>query len=251
MAFFKEQAEIIAYKSQVDFICTAEDILLDDTFNFPSNNTKCEWINRFPTPNCWKRVRACWSRIRSCIYKGILPIITCSFTQRKAAERILLLNQKENGKNEDTFTIKPNERVCLGYLTVSTICEIPISIYFIAYSYISFHCNIVTLKFSLFMSGNTSLWLQGGCCASKRNHFEDIGEKADRWPRNAIRRRQPACCKIWRMSNVHKQKDWWNGKTNQWKVRQATELIHVFTCFTLITKIFSHKKYFFNILCQI
>ena len=137
VTIIKEQAEIIAYKSQVDLICTAEAILLDDPFNFLSNNTKCEWINRFPTPYCWRRVRACWSNIRSCIYKGILPIITCSFTPRKAAERILLLNQKDNGKNEDTFTIKPNERVCLGYLTVSTICEIPMLIYFITYSYIT------------------------------------------------------------------------------------------------------------------
>ena len=30
----QEQAGIIAYKSQVDWICTAEAILLDDTFNF-------------------------------------------------------------------------------------------------------------------------------------------------------------------------------------------------------------------------
>ena len=138
VTIIKEQAEIIAYKSQVDLICTAEAILLDDPFNFLSNNTKCEWINRFPTPNCWRRVRAGWSRIRSCIYKAILPIITCSFTPRKAAERILLLNQKDNGKNEDTFTIKPNERVCLGYLTVSTICEIPMSIYF-------YHVGIIAI----------------------------------------------------------------------------------------------------------
>ena len=84
VTIIKEQAETIAYKSQVDFICTAEDILLDDTFNFPSNNTKCEWINRLPTPDCWRTVRACWSRIRSCFYKGMfihpdkkLPIESC------------------------------------------------------------------------------------------------------------------------------------------------------------------------------
>ena len=110
----KEQAEIIAYKSQVDLICTAEAILLDDPYNFLSNGTKCEWINKMPTNDCWKAVRAHWDKIRSCIHRTMLPLITCSLTPNDAAKSILLFNKS----NQESFKIKPNERVCLGYLTV-------------------------------------------------------------------------------------------------------------------------------------
>jgi len=59
VALIKEKAEIIAYKSQVDLICTTEAILLDDPYNFLSQGTKCEWINKIPTNECWETVRSC------------------------------------------------------------------------------------------------------------------------------------------------------------------------------------------------
>ena len=119
VSVIKEQAEIIAYKSQVDLICITEAILLDDPYNFLSNGTKCEWINKIPTTICWDKIRKCWGKIRTCMYKMMLPIITCSFAPNVAAKRILLVNRNGNQVNGESFTIKPNERVCLGYLTVS------------------------------------------------------------------------------------------------------------------------------------
>ena len=119
VALIKEKAEIIAYKSQVDLICTTEAILLDDPYNFLSQGTKCEWINKIPTNECWETVRSCWGKIRSCLHQIMLPFITFSLTPKDAARRILLFNVENNGIVNDSFTIKPNERVCLGYLTVS------------------------------------------------------------------------------------------------------------------------------------
>ena len=121
VAIIKEKAEIIAYKSQVDLICTAEAILLDDPYNFLSHGTKCEWINKIPTTECWRKIREIWRKVRSCMYQLMLPFITCSLTPKDAAKRILLFNQKRNADENHSFTIKPNERVCLGYLTVSEI----------------------------------------------------------------------------------------------------------------------------------
>ena len=118
VAIIKEKAEIIAYRSQVDLICTAEAILLDDPYNFLSYGTKCEWINKIPTSDCWKKIRSCWRKIRSCIYHLMLPFITCSLSPKAAAKRILLFNQKRDKDKKDIFTIKPNERICLGHLTV-------------------------------------------------------------------------------------------------------------------------------------
>ena len=60
VAVIKEQAEIISYKSQIDLICAAEAILLDDPYNFLSNGTKCEWINKIPTTECCEKIRALW-----------------------------------------------------------------------------------------------------------------------------------------------------------------------------------------------
>ena len=117
----KEKAEIITYKSQLDLICTTEAILLDDPYNFLSQGTKCEWINKIPTLECFASIRSCWNKVRSCMHKLILPFITCSFTPRDAARRILIFNQENDGHMNESFTIKPNERVCLGYLTVSDI----------------------------------------------------------------------------------------------------------------------------------
>jgi len=47
----------------------------------------------------------------------MLPFITFSLTPKDAARRILLFNVENNGFVNDSFTIKPNEHVCLGYLT--------------------------------------------------------------------------------------------------------------------------------------
>ena len=49
----------------------------------------------------------------------ILPFITCSFSPKDAARRILIFNQNNDAQMNESFTIKPNERVCLGYLAVS------------------------------------------------------------------------------------------------------------------------------------
>ena len=114
----KEKAEIITYKSQVDLICTTEAILLDDPYNFLSQGTKCEWINKIPTYECFTSIRSCWNKVRSCMHRIILPFITCSFTPKDAARRILIFNQNDAIQMNESFTIKPNERVCLGYLTV-------------------------------------------------------------------------------------------------------------------------------------
>ena len=119
VAEIKEKAEIIAYKSQVDLICTTEAILLDDPFNFLSQGTKCEWINKIPTIECFTSIRSCWNKVRSCLHRIMLPFITCSLTAKDTALGILIFNQNNDGSIQDSFTIKPNERVCLGYLTVS------------------------------------------------------------------------------------------------------------------------------------
>jgi hypothetical protein len=119
VALIKNQAEVISYKSQVNLICTAEAILLDDPYNFLSNGTKCEWINKIPTTECWEKMRGCWKKIRSLIHAIMLPVITCSFTPHDAAKKILLFNKNAKEGNQGSFTIKPNERVCLGYLTVN------------------------------------------------------------------------------------------------------------------------------------
>ena len=115
----KEKAEIITYKSQVDLICTTEAILLDDPFNFLSQGTKCEWINKIPTYECFTSIRSCWNKVRSCMHRIILPFITCSFSPKDAARRILIFNQNNDAQMNESFTIKPNERVCLEYLAVS------------------------------------------------------------------------------------------------------------------------------------
>ena len=86
VALIKNQAEVISYKSQVNLICTAEAILLDDPYNFLSNGTTCEWINKIPTNECWEKMRGCGGvarRKRPCSDFGF-EIIFTALTKRTA-----------------------------------------------------------------------------------------------------------------------------------------------------------------------
>ena len=97
IALIKDQAEIMAYKSQIDLICTTEAILLDDPYNFLSNCKTFYWIHRMS--RC-----SCWVKLRHYCYKTMLPFITF-FNDKSvsdAGNRILLLHNKNKEKKKQS-----------------------------------------------------------------------------------------------------------------------------------------------------
>ena len=107
----------MGYKAKVDLICKAEAIILNDPYNFLSQEINHQWLKMLPKwPICVK--------LRSCFYK-----IT-------EATQILLFF--DNGLPKNQFSIKPNKSGCLKNFKVSSSYTIDCTIInHIIYKYIS------------------------------------------------------------------------------------------------------------------
>ena len=107
VAMIKERAEIDSYISQIEKICTAEAMLLNDPYNFLSSSFPFDWVKRIPR-------NTCCNKIRTCLFTLMRPFITFFMDPLS----ILVFHNKGEKKNPTQFSIKPNDNNFLGSLKV-------------------------------------------------------------------------------------------------------------------------------------